>query len=94
MSLNKPDTSNQLVLSGDEIFLTNRDLYIIRTSKVVEEVHRWWNANRERGIASVLFCYALGKAQRVLAELGAFTNEPVYLHGAVDSLTGVYRRFS
>lgn len=62
------------------------------TSRVVEEIHRWWNANRERGTASVLFCYALGKAQRVLAELGAFTNEPVYLHGAVDSLTGVYRR--
>jgi len=62
------------------------------TTRVIEEVHRWWTANRERGIASVLFCYALGKAQRVLAELSAFTSEPVYLHGAVDSLTGVYRR--
>jgi putative mRNA 3-end processing factor len=62
------------------------------TSKVVEEIYRWWSANRERGMASVLFCYALGKAQRVLAELRAFTSEPVHLHGAVDSLTGVYRR--
>ena len=62
------------------------------TTRVIEEVHRWWTANRERGIASVLFCYALGKAQRVMAELAAFTSEPVYLHGAVDSLTGVYRR--
>jgi putative mRNA 3-end processing factor len=62
------------------------------TPRVVEEIHRWWMANRERGIASVLFCYALGKAQRVLAELRAFTDEPVYAHGAVDSLTGVYRR--
>jgi putative mRNA 3-end processing factor len=62
------------------------------TSRVVEEIHRWWMANRERGIASALFCYALGKSQRVLAELRAFTNEPVYVHGAVDSLTGVYRR--
>ena len=62
------------------------------TPRVIEELHRWWTANRERGIASVLFCYALGKAQRVLAELGAFTNEPIYVHGAVDSLTGVYRR--
>ena len=62
------------------------------TPRVIEELHRWWTANRERGIASVLFCYALGKAQRVLAELSALTHEPVYLHGAVDSLTGVYRR--
>ncbi|MDB6092276.1 MAG: mRNA 3-end processing factor [Gammaproteobacteria bacterium] len=62
------------------------------TPHVVEEIHRWWMANRERGIASALFCYALGKAQRVLAELRAFTDEPVYVHGAVDSLTGVYRR--
>ena len=63
-----------------------------QTSKVIEEVYRWWRSNRERGIASALFCYALGKAQRVLSELRAFTDEPVYVHGAVDSLTGVYRR--
>lgn len=61
------------------------------SAQVVEEIFRWWRANRERGIASVLFCYALGKAQRVLAELQAFTDEPVYLHGAVGSLVDVYR---
>jgi putative mRNA 3-end processing factor len=60
-------------------------------AEVIEEIFRWWRANRERGIASVLFCYALGKAQRVLAELQAFTNEQVYLHGAVASLVDVYR---
>lgn len=63
-----------------------------RTASVIEEIHRWWCVNRDRSIASVLFCYALGKAQRVLAELRAFTDEAVYVHGAVDSLTGVYRR--
>jgi len=60
-------------------------------AQVIEEIFRWWRANRERGLASVLFCYALGKAQRVLAELQAFTDEPVYLHGAVASLVDVYR---
>jgi len=60
-------------------------------AQVAEEIFRWWRTNRERGIASVLFCYALGKAQRVLAELRAFTDEPVYLHGAVASLVEVYR---
>jgi putative mRNA 3-end processing factor len=65
------------------------------TRAVVEEIFRWWRANRERGLASVLFCYALGKAQRVLAELRQFASgldEPVFLHGAVDSMVGVYRR--
>jgi putative mRNA 3-end processing factor len=40
----------------------------------------------------VLFCYAFGKAQRVLAELRAFTTEPVYAHGAVLPLIDEYRR--
>jgi putative mRNA 3-end processing factor len=66
------------------------------TPQVAEEIRRWWYANRERGIASLLFCYSLGKAQRVLAELKALSNapadEPVYLHGAVDSLTNLYRQ--
>ena len=31
----------------------------------------WWDGNRERGLASVVFCYTIGKAQRLLAELGA-----------------------
>ncbi len=68
----------------------------VPTPQVAEEIVRWWQANRERGIASLLFCYALGKAQRVLAELKAvassLADEPVYLHGAVDSLTSLYRQ--
>jgi putative mRNA 3-end processing factor len=62
------------------------------TPQVVEEIVRWWRANRERGVASALFCYALGKSQRVLAELLAFTNEPVHVHGAVGALTDLYRQ--
>jgi putative mRNA 3-end processing factor len=61
------------------------------TAQVIEEIFRWWRANRDKGLASVLFCYALGKAQRVLAELRAFTDDPVYVHGAVASLVDVYR---
>ena len=62
------------------------------TPQVAQEIFRWWQANRERGMASLLFCYALGKAQRVLAELKAFTTEPVYVHGAVETLTNLYRQ--
>ena len=61
------------------------------TPEVIEDIFRWWRSNRERGLASVLFCYALGKAQRVLSELRALTDEPVYVHGSVGSLVDVYR---
>jgi hypothetical protein len=46
---------------------------------------------------SLLLCYALGKAQRILAGLAALHPEPgpdippVVVHGAVDRITNVYR---
>jgi putative mRNA 3-end processing factor len=58
---------------------------------VVADVLEWWDGNRARGIASVLFCYALGKAQRLLAELARITDRPVLVHGAVEALTALYR---
>jgi putative mRNA 3-end processing factor len=61
------------------------------TAAVVGEIVRWWQDNRERGRNSVLFCYALGKAQRVLAEMLAFTREPVHVHGEIATLVEVYR---
>ncbi|MFO7278244.1 MAG: ligase-associated DNA damage response exonuclease [Pseudomonadota bacterium] len=61
------------------------------TAEVIEDIVRWWRFNRERRVASVLFCYALGKAQRVLAELASFTSEPVHVHDTVEALVQVYR---
>ncbi len=61
------------------------------TDQVAREILSWWHANRARGVASVLFAYALGKAQRVLAELARLTDEPVFLHGAVAGLVEAYR---
>jgi putative mRNA 3-end processing factor len=63
-----------------------------QTREVIAAIHRWWMDNRARGRASALFCYALGKAQRVLAELMQFTDETIYLHGAVAPLVEEYRR--
>ncbi len=60
-------------------------------AQTVQEIFDWWESNRARNRASVLFCYALGKAQRLLAELSAFTHRPVYLHGAMAGLTELYR---
>ncbi|MEO1619665.1 MAG: ligase-associated DNA damage response exonuclease [Cyanobacteria bacterium J06632_3] len=54
-----------------------------------EQIYRWWQNDPSR--PSLLFCYAFGKAQRVLAELTKFTDKTVYLHGAVHNLTEIYR---
>ncbi len=57
---------------------------------VTRELFDWWRA--ERAHPTLIFCYAFGKAQRILAHLGALTDEPVYLHGAMERLTDAYRR--
>ena len=51
----------------------------------------WWDEMRDAGRPAVLFAYALGKAQRVLAELAAHTDRPVFVHGALDGLNDAYR---
>jgi putative mRNA 3-end processing factor len=53
------------------------------------KIFEWWQSDLER--PSLLFCYSLGKAQRVLAELKKLTHQAVYLHGAVEGLTEIYR---
>ncbi|MFN3166725.1 MAG: ligase-associated DNA damage response exonuclease [Phycisphaeraceae bacterium] len=57
---------------------------------VFDSINGWWRSNAEQGRNSVVFVYALGKAQRVLAGLDASIG-PVLLHGAVHGMTEVYR---
>ncbi len=59
--------------------------------EVIDEIMGWWQACRDTGRPAVLFCYALGKAQRVLAELHRRADRPVWLHGAMQPLTECYR---
>jgi putative mRNA 3-end processing factor len=61
------------------------------TSDVIAELHGWWRANAERGLTSIVFCYTIGKAQRLLAELVAVTDRPVLVHGMLLPVIDVYR---
>jgi putative mRNA 3-end processing factor len=54
-----------------------------------QNIHQWWQSDLTR--PSILFCYSFGKSQRVLAELAKFSDRTVYLHGAVHTLTEIYR---
>ncbi|GAB3730237.1 ligase-associated DNA damage response exonuclease [Luteimonas pelagia] len=59
--------------------------------EVAADVVAWRDECAARGEAAVLFCYALGKAQRLLAELAAHTDRPAFVHGAIDAGVQVYR---
>jgi len=59
-------------------------------AEVTADINRWWRGNRDSGKASLLFAYALGKAQRVLAALDTSIG-PIYTHGAVENCTRIYR---
>jgi putative mRNA 3-end processing factor len=62
---------------------------------VFAEIVEWWRANAAAGRASVIFAYALGKAQRVLAGVDAVADGrgigPLVVHGAVRGCVDAYR---
>jgi len=64
--------------------------------EVVADIAHWWRENRRAGRTSVVFAYALGKAQRVLAGLREALPEagtaewPVGVHGAVAPFLPLY----
>ncbi len=58
---------------------------------VFRRINAWWKRNQDVGKTSVLFGYALGKAQRLIGGLDPDVG-PIFTHGAVERLTAVYRR--
>jgi putative mRNA 3-end processing factor len=57
---------------------------------VMADISTWWRENAVAGKPSLLFAYALGKAQRILAGVDA-TAGPIFTHGAVEHIVQVYR---
>lgn len=64
-------------------------------ARVFENILGWWQGNADEGRASLLHCYAFGKAQRILAGLldtaGRPLPGPIVCHGAVEAINRVYR---
>lgn len=58
-------------------------------AEVFAEINAWWRANQASGRASILFAYALGKAQRVLAGVDPSIG-PIFVHGSVARLNAPY----
>ena len=58
---------------------------------VFDALNAWWAGNATAGRASIVYAYAFGKAQRVLAGVDARIG-PVIVHGAVATMDEAYRR--
>ncbi len=60
------------------------------TEDVFSDINAWWRRNQEEGRTSILFAYALGKAQRIIAGLDANIG-PILTHGAIENFNPCYR---
>jgi putative mRNA 3-end processing factor len=59
-------------------------------AEVFRAINTWWRENQARGQTSLLYAYALGKAQRLLAGLDPSIG-PIMVHGAVKRFVDLYR---
>ena len=58
--------------------------------EIMPRIFHWWDANIRANRTPVLLCYSLGKAQRLMTEIGLRSNRGVRIHGAVDTLNTYY----
>jgi putative mRNA 3-end processing factor len=61
------------------------------SAAVMASVHNWWRANQERGVASLLYAYALGKAQRLWHALDPNIG-PIAVHRDVTDNSRFYEQ--
>ncbi len=57
---------------------------------VFEDINNWWKLNQSIGKTSVIFAYALGKAQRILKNIDTSIGK-IFTHGAVENVNEVLR---
>ena len=59
-------------------------------AEIIASIDAWWRENAAAGRASVLYAYALGKAQRVLVHVDAAIG-PIVCHGAIELINALAR---
>lgn len=80
----------------DDIFVTESTfalpIYHWPKNEILEnQIYEWWQENAYHHHPSLLFCYALGKAQRVMHMLKNKTEKCVYVHDAVLTMCKLYQ---
>lgn len=59
-------------------------------AQLFDELNQWWARNAAAGRSTVVYAYAFGKAQRLLAGVDTSIG-PLVVHGAVEPLNDAYR---
>lgn len=59
-------------------------------TEIFRDINDWWQKNSAEGRTSVLTCYTLGKAQRILRNVDASIGK-IFTHGAVENINHVIR---
>lgn len=57
---------------------------------LAEQINAWWAGNAANGTFSLLSCYALGKAQRLLRTIAPDIG-PILTHGAIETTNAILR---
>lgn len=93
--LQKDKTCRQFELVRCHTFVTESTfgLPIYRwrpQEEIFAEINDWWCENQSHARTSVVFCYSLGKAQRILSGIDPGIG-PILLHGAMEQFLPAYR---
>jgi putative mRNA 3-end processing factor len=62
----------------------------ISQTNLFENINSWWRKNKDSGTASVIFGYALGKAQRIISGLDPSIGT-IYTHNSIGLINQCYR---
>jgi len=60
------------------------------TDKVINDITKWVNQSEDS--ISIIFCYSLGKAQRLLSELNSQKFRNIYVHKSINKMNLIYKR--
>ena len=59
------------------------------TNKIIDKITKWVNQSEDS--TSILFCYSLGKAQRLLSELNRQNFKNIYVHKSINNINTIYK---
>jgi len=59
------------------------------TNKIIDKITKWVTQSEDS--TSILFCYSLGKAQRLLSELDGQKFKNIYIHKSINNMNTIYR---
>ena len=60
------------------------------TEKIINDITNWVNQSEDS--TSIIFCYSLGKAQRLLSELSCQNFKNIYIHKSINKMNKIYKK--